>query len=129
MPLTSKGSVAPSGRFVEVDGRRIHIVVRGSTKPTGVTVSGGGEPASFVAPLRERIARFATALAYDRPGLGWSEAFPAALSFDDQARLLRRALDSAGEAGPYVLVAASLGGLIARAFARAFPNDLAVSSQ
>jgi pimeloyl-ACP methyl ester carboxylesterase len=47
------------------------------------------------------------------------------LSFDEQAQDLRILLAGAGEPGPYLLVGASLGGLIVRAFATLFPNDVA----
>lgn len=121
----SNSTVAPAGEFVEVEGRRIHVVARGAARPTVVIVTGGGEPASLAAALQERIAPLARAWAYDRPGLGWSDPAPHPLSFPDQARWLHNALACSGEKAPYVVVAASFGGLVARAFAAAYPHEVA----
>jgi pimeloyl-ACP methyl ester carboxylesterase len=115
----------PPGRLVDVGGRRLHLVSQGEGAIPVVLVAGGGGPAVTVWPLQRRIAEFARVCSYDRAGLGWSDLSPAALSFDDQARDLRTLLAGAGEPGPYLLVGASLGGLIARAFATLFPDDVA----
>jgi pimeloyl-ACP methyl ester carboxylesterase len=76
-------------------------------------------------PLQRLIAPFARVCSYDRAGLGWSEPAAEPLSFDEHAQDLHALLAAGGEPGPYVLVAASLGGLIARAFVTLFPNDVA----
>jgi pimeloyl-ACP methyl ester carboxylesterase len=114
----------PPGRIVDVGGRRLHLVSQGQSVSV-VLVAGGGGPAVTVWPLQRRIAEFARVSSYDRAGLGWSDPAPAALRFDEQAQDLRALLAGAGEPGPYLLVGASLGGLIVRAFATLFPSDVA----
>lgn len=63
----------------------------------------------------------------DRPGLGSSLKRRGSQRTDaaEQADELRAALTAAGETGPYVLIAHSYGGLIARAFAAQTPDDVA----
>lgn len=117
-------SVPPPGRLVDVGGRYLHIVAKGEG-PVVVLITGGGEPGAFLSPLQDRLAAFARVCAYDRPGFGWSQPSPSPMSFEAHARDLHVLLAKAGEKGPYVMVAESLGGLIARAFARLFPTEVA----
>lgn len=106
-------------------GRKLHMVVSGVGGPTAVLIPGGGMSAAFSAPLQARIAAFGRVCSYDRAGLGESDPAPQSLTFEDHARDLRDLLATAGEAGPFVLVAESFGGLVARAFARLFPGEVA----
>ena len=113
------------GRLIDVGGRKLHLVTMGEGAPVVVLIAGGGGPAVTVWPLQRLIAAFARAVSYDRAGLGWSEPAAGPLTFDQHAQDLHALLAAAGERGPYVLVAASLGGAIARCFATLFPGDVA----
>lgn len=64
-------------------------------------------------------------ISYDRPGLGHSEFYGGDdLSLERQAELLHDALNASNNSGPYIVVGHSLGGLIARHFAKKYPNEV-----
>lgn len=110
---------------IEVGGRALAFYAAGSGGPGVVLIAGGGMPAAFSAPLQARIAGFGRVLSYDRAGLGASDPAPRPLTFQEHARDLRDLLVAAGEPGPFIIVAESFGGLVARMFARAFPEAVA----
>ncbi|MEM7720512.1 MAG: alpha/beta hydrolase [Pseudomonadota bacterium] len=115
----------PEGQFVEVDGRRIHAVVKG-TGPDLVLIHGAGGNAQdftyqFVDQLTDRYRVFAV----DRPGLGHSDRARSGLngafttdaeSPIEQARLLAAATRALGAETPIVL-GHSYGGAVAMAWA------------
>ena len=116
--------IAGSVRRIEVAGRGMALYSAGSIGPAVVLISGGGMPAAFAAPLQERIATFSRVVSYDRAGLGDSEPASQSLSFDAHAQHLHELL-AAQESGPHILVAESVGGLVARSFCRQFPQAVA----
>jgi pimeloyl-ACP methyl ester carboxylesterase len=75
--------------------------------------------------IQPRIATVTKTCAYDRAGAGWSDPGPQPRDAQTIASELHGLLDAAGVPGPYVLVGHSLGGLDVRAFARAYPDDVA----
>lgn len=104
----------PPGRLVETGAGTRHLHCSGSGSPTVVLEAGIGESALTWAEVQPRLASWTRVCSYDRAGHGWSGPGPtgdAALSADDLAGLLA----AAGEAGPYVLVATSVGAHVARA--------------
>jgi pimeloyl-ACP methyl ester carboxylesterase len=108
------------GEMVDVGGRRLRVVRAGpySRRPTIVLEHGAFGCASDWAVVQEKLAAKGLAsLAYDRAGLGHSEAGPKPRDghaiVSDLAALLR-ALD---EPGPIVLVGHSMGGLMVRLYA------------
>lgn len=115
----------PPGRMIAVEGRRLHILCRGQGGPTVVLEAGGGNPALLAFPVQDRVARVTRVCAYDRAGLGWSDPAPGGRTFEDRARALHALLAAAGEPGPYVLAGESFGGLVARTFARLYPDEVA----
>ena len=64
-------------------------------------------------------------VAFDRAGFGWSEHSPAPQDAGQSAKELHTALRQAGIPGPYVLAGHSYGGLLARVFAAAYPDEVA----
>ncbi|MDO8321626.1 MAG: alpha/beta hydrolase [Phenylobacterium sp.] len=115
----------PPGRMIAVDGRAMHIRCLGQGAPTVVLETGGGNPAMLAYPVQDRVARFTRVCSYDRAGLGWSDPAPDGRTFEDRARELHALLAAAGEPGPYVLAGESFGGLVARTFARLYPEEVA----
>jgi pimeloyl-ACP methyl ester carboxylesterase len=113
------------GRLVNVDGRPLHLLCAGNTGPTIVVEQGAGEPSLLWRPIQDEARQFARVCLYDRPGYLWSPPAVRGRSVEARARDLHALLREAGEPGPYILVAHSYGGLVVRAFAREFPEDVA----
>ena len=119
------GRYRPVGRLIDVGGRRLHLVCIGAGEPAVVFESSGLGGAGSSRVAREEIARATRVCSYDRVGMGWSDPgpgfIPAGVLSDDLDRLL----DRAGVRPPYVLVASSIGGLVAELFARRHPDRIA----
>ena len=120
---------AQSGTFdglVDIGGRSLYLECRGVGAPT-VILEGGLDAAATVqfAPIVPGIAEFTRVCAYDRANLGLSDAAPTPRTVADQADDLHALLAAADVPGPYVLVAASYGGLVTRLFAHTYPAEVA----
>ena len=116
----SRPAPPPRGEFVEVDGRRMHIVRAGpaSAGPLVLLEAGSfGFSADWAVVQAGLAALGRRSLAYDRAGMGLSQAGPAprdGLAIVDD---LERLLAAAGEAGPLILVGHSMAGLHVHLFA------------
>ncbi len=104
------------GRRVEVGDLDVYLDCRGSGSPTVILEAGFGSGAAGWGETIDGIAAFTRVCAWDRPGLGRSEAAPIH-SAGETAELLYETLLLAGERGPYVVVAHSFGGVYGRLFA------------
>jgi pimeloyl-ACP methyl ester carboxylesterase len=113
----------PEGRFVTVDGVRLHYVEKGRG-PGVLLLHGNG---ATVADLRisgliDRLAERHRVVAIERPGFGYSERPRDRLwTPQAQARLLRRAAERLGLERP-VVVGHSFGTLVALALALDAPG-------
>jgi pimeloyl-ACP methyl ester carboxylesterase len=115
----------PSGVFVEVGGRRVHAHVSG-TGPDVVLIHGAfGSLRDFTFDLSARLAQRYRVIAFDRPGLGYTDrtdpAYAAAFAATaespaEQAALLAAAARELGAERP-VVVGHSFGGIVAMAWA------------
>jgi pimeloyl-ACP methyl ester carboxylesterase len=115
------------GQLVDVGGgRRIQIDCRGEGSPTIVFQSGGDLLGSLAwSPVMERAAAKSRACAYSRAGILWSDPARGAFDPEDVARDLHAALKAANEAGPYLLVSHSRGGLYSMIFAGLYRDEIA----
>lgn len=112
------------GRTVDVDGTSIYIDCRGTGSPTVILENGLGSGASGWGAVLDGVAATTRVCAWDRPGIGRSEARPLH-SGGETAQLLRATLAVAGETGPFVVVGHSLGGVYGRLFAATSGDVLA----
>ena len=115
----------PPGTFVDVGGRRLHLLCIGQGEPVVLFEQSGFGNATSGSRARERISTRTRVCSYDRMGMGWSDAGPGAASFDDLARDLAILQDRAKIPSPLVIVASSIGGMTAETFARRFPERVA----
>jgi pimeloyl-ACP methyl ester carboxylesterase len=115
---------AAPGRLVNVDGLRLHLFALGAGAPPVVFISGIAASCLNWALIQREVARHTQAIAYDRPGLGWSDLGPRGLTAANHAAILGRLLDEAGVARPVVLVAHSFGSYVAQLFADSRPADV-----
>ncbi|MFI2189158.1 alpha/beta fold hydrolase [Streptomyces sioyaensis] len=101
------------GRAVQVDGRSVYVEESGRGPDWVVFEAGGGLGRTCWDPVLPRLADRARLVAYDRAGFGRSGRTAAHLGIDDMAADLV-AMVEAVVPGPFVLVAHSMGGLVAR---------------
>lgn len=118
----------PQGRFVDVDGVRMHVLEAGpADAPPVILVHGAsGNALDQMKGLGEVLSRSHRVIAFDRPGLGHSErpsdadmSTPSA-----QARLCAAAMTQLG-IGRAVVVGHSWGGAMALALALDHPDRVA----
>lgn len=115
----------PRGKFIEVDGVRLHYTERGEGPPL-VLLHGNGVYANDfdTSGLVERAARNYRVIAFDRPGFGYSERPRSTIwTPENQARLLHRALQEIGVEQPIVL-GHSWGTMVALEMGLDVPDDV-----
>lgn len=124
-------------------GRRMYLECRGTGSPTVILIAGYGNRGSVWSSLSPDVpppavlpgvSGFTRVCAYDRPGtIGDSDAppersrsdpVPQPRAAEDTVADLHALLRAAGVPGPYVLAAHSLGGLYARLYTAAHPDEV-----
>lgn len=75
--------------------------------------------------VQDPVARITRTCSYDRAGIMWSDRSDGARDGAAIASDLHRALQVAGEQGPYVMVGHSLGGPYVMTFTKQFGSDVA----
>jgi len=115
----------PEGRFVEAEGYRIHAWDRGAGRPVIMLHGASGNLRDWTWDIAPELAKRYRAIAFDRPGLGYSER-PKIGGGDPavQARLLRTAAQRLGAERP-ILVGHSWGAALAMAWALQAPDQVA----
>lgn len=115
----------PPAEFVTADGVRLHYVSQGAGHPV---VFFGGRNSKIqdftLSPLFDTITTHYQGIFIDRPGLGYSERITGEDATPTvQVRFLHAALQQLGIEKP-LLVGQSWGGVIALAYALAYPDSL-----
>jgi pimeloyl-ACP methyl ester carboxylesterase len=117
----------PSGRFITVDGARLHVLELGPSGnglPVVMLHGASGTLEDMRIALGERLAQRHRVILIDRPGHGWSDASPATIGPARQAALIAKALDVLGV--PRAIVAAhSWSGALATTLALDHPQRVA----
>lgn len=118
----------PPGRMIDIGGRRMHMVCAGpaaSGRPTVLFESGAfGFSADWAVVQARLTAAGVRSCAYDRAGLGFSDAGPGPRDGVHVAQDLESLLRASGERGPFVLVAHSMAGIYVRLFADRNPDKV-----
>jgi pimeloyl-ACP methyl ester carboxylesterase len=119
---------APPGELVDIGDRRLHLECKGDAQGPIVLFEAGLSQYtahSTYGKAQDAIASFARVCTYDRAGLGWSDPIAGARTHDDTVDDLRKLVAAARLDRPLVLVGHSMGGLIARLYAKKYPKDIA----
>ena len=122
----------PEGRIIEVMGRRVHAVTRGAGPDLVLIHGASGNVRDMTFDLMGRLTDRYRVTAFDRPGLGYTDAAPGlgglfdgrGESPQDQAAVLRAAATALGVERPIVL-GHSYGGAVALAWALGDPEGTA----
>jgi pimeloyl-ACP methyl ester carboxylesterase len=115
----------PLGKFVDLNGLKIHAWDKGGGQPVILLHGASGNLRDWTFDLAPKLATQFRTIAFDRPGLGYSDR-PAERGGDPavQARVLQAASRAMGIQKP-ILVGHSLGAAIAMAWALSSPDDVA----
>ncbi len=115
----------PRGRFIEIDGARIHYVDEGSG-PTLLMIHGlAGQMHNFTHSLLDRLRSDYRVVILDRPGSGYSTRPPgASAAIGAHAQTISRFCQALGLKRP-LIVGHSLGGTIALSLALNHPEQVA----
>jgi pimeloyl-ACP methyl ester carboxylesterase len=118
------GALKPAANRVDVGGYHLYLQCLGTGGPTVLLEAGLEEPAEAWGLVPAGVARFTRVCAYDRAGVGGSDAGPRPSSSVMTATELHMLLRRAGISGPYVLVGHSIGGFHVRVYARRYPGEV-----
>jgi pimeloyl-ACP methyl ester carboxylesterase len=111
-------------RFIEVEGTRLHFMIRGSGRPV-VLIHGNPGSCQDWTRLYAPLASHFCAFAFDRPGHGRSDRSNQRgnVTVEVQAQLLHSALAQLGVERP-IIVGHSWGGALALIYALSYPDDV-----
>ncbi len=117
--------IAPQQLVAVEGGRRLNLYCMGAGAPTVMFEAGAANTMQTWRFVQGEIAKTTRACAYDRAGLGFSDAATRPADVRNMADDLARLVAAAGIAKPFVLVCHSLGGEIAVYLSATTPADVA----
>jgi pimeloyl-ACP methyl ester carboxylesterase len=117
-------ALPPRGRFVEVDGARIHYLDEGSGPPLVLIHGLGGQMHNFTHSLLDRLKHNHRVIILDRPGCGYStHPRKGSAALAAQAKIIAGFIEKLGLEQP-LIVGHSLGGAIALMLALDHPEKI-----
>jgi pimeloyl-ACP methyl ester carboxylesterase len=112
----------PPGTLVDVGDHKLHLWCEGEGAPTVLLESSGLGTCRGFSKVIELLKPHVRVCAYDRAGMGWSEPSPRALSTAELVADLEHLIAAAKLQPPFVIAAASIGGLTAELYTRTHPQ-------
>lgn len=122
------GPFEPSGRYVDIGGRKLRLVCAGpkSDQPVIWMEAGAWGLAADFAAIQQRLAaKGLRSCAYDRAGMGFSDPGPKPRDSAAIAADLAKLIAASGETGPFVFMAHSMAGQHIRLYAGQHPEQVA----
>lgn len=104
----------PQGEFLMVDGTRVHVILRGAGPDVVLIHGASGSALDMMQAIGNDLAKTHRVIAFDRPGLGYSDAL-ADQSLKAQALLLASAAKQLNVRDP-LLIGQSYGGAVSLAW-------------
>jgi pimeloyl-ACP methyl ester carboxylesterase len=136
-PVAPVASVAPAAKLdspdieglFDVGGHRLYLACTGDGPVTVVYVHGWVDNTSYVphnsaTAIRDLLADDYRVCLYDRRNVGSSDTVDAVQSPADMQHDMESVLAAGGVKPPYILMAASFGGLVASQYLAAHPDDV-----
>jgi pimeloyl-ACP methyl ester carboxylesterase len=130
----SAASTTPSAvyatpqRLVAVDGaRRLNLYCVGSGNPTVVLDAGSGNSMATWRHVQAQIGESTRVCAYDRAGLGFSDAAGRPSDLRNIVDDLHRLVEAAPIATPFVYVGHSLAGAVGLLYVATYPENIAAA--
>jgi len=116
---------AQSHQLVSVGDHQLDVVREGSGGPALVFETGLADSLDSWLPTAHTVSEFTTTIAYSRAGFGRSDAGSSDHSVTHDVQDLHALLQALAIKPPFILVAHSYGGIIARLYVSTYPRDVA----
>jgi len=125
--LSSSAEPSVAQALVDIGGHKLNIRCTGPSgaKLTVILEAGGGGSSGNWAKVQDELAPRVRSCAYDRAGLGQSEAGPAPRTVSQEVFELHALLEAAKVQGSLVLVGHSIGALNVRLYAERYGGEVA----
>lgn len=117
-------SEGDDGYYTYLRGKKQYVVVQGKGDPTIVFLTGKGREQSDFKKVYDKLKKTNQIFAYDRAGLGKSEAFRGNRTVDTMAFELHELLVKEKIKPPYIFVGHALGTYIMRCYVNMYPKDV-----
>ena len=126
LTASEKSTITPYGQRVAIDEGTLNVYRNGGTGPTLVLLSGFGTPAPAIdfAPLIRKLNAF-NLIVVEGFGYGYSDLSVRNRTIENITSELHEVLVKLRVSEPVILVGHSVGGIYARYYANAYPNDVA----
>ncbi len=121
---SDKGKYPAPGQLYTVNGHQMHLICMGEGSPAVILQSGATAGSLWWYWVQQQLAEHTQVCAYDRAGLGWSEATSGPRDPLTVVGELHTLLKEAGVAGPYVLAGHSFGAVWTRIYAAQYPQEV-----
>ena len=126
MTLYEENKYPAIGEYVDMDGEKIHIVIKGAGEKTIVLLPGLGTaaPALDFEPLVDELAKDFQVVVVEPFGYGWSDLTKRERTVENIVEEIRTALQTTQIKGPYILMPHSLAGIYSMYYANEYPNEV-----
>ena len=115
----------PPGEMIDIGTHKLHTLAMGEGEPVVLLDTGSGDNLLTWTGIQSEIASFTRVIAYDRPGLGWSERGITPYSLEFILETLHQLINALQLSAPLILVGHSIAGINVRQFAYRFPDLVA----
>lgn len=117
------------GRSIQIEGKSQHYLTIGAEErklgqPLVIFESGLGTNLETWQGVINELGETTPVLAYDRAGIGQSEAMDETPSPENRTKQLKALLDELELTPPYILVGQEWGGILIKDFATTYPQDI-----
>lgn len=116
-PPEGQDALAHGQVKVDVGGRKLNVYCTGAGSPTVLFEADGGRAGWDWSAVLPEVARRTRACVYDRAGMGFSDPIIRAASVANASKDLNFLIKNAHMEGPFVVVGAGYGALVAQHFA------------
>lgn len=116
----------PIGKFIEVDGHRMNVLVKGEGEHTIVFLPGlcSSSPVLEFKPLYSQLEKDFKIVVPEKFGYGFSDIVKENRDYMNTVEQYRKAFEILGIKGPYILCAHSLGGNEVELWEQHYPDEV-----